>query len=69
MPSDEQGAGTMTKQTMHGPLHDLLTADHVAPPVPAAKHFDGHGVHRSAADALAASARSHARTERKEPES
>jgi hypothetical protein len=21
-------AGTMTKQTMHGPLHDLLTADH-----------------------------------------
>lgn len=35
-----------------------------APSVPVAKHFDGHGACRSAAEALAASARSHARTSR-----
>lgn len=33
-----------------------------APSVPLAKHFDGHGVYRSAAEALAASESSHART-------
>jgi hypothetical protein len=50
-------------------VESLLARVRAAPPVPVAKHFDGHGVHRSAAEALAASARSHARTGRTEPES
>lgn len=39
----------------------LLDRIREAPQVPPAKHFDGHGVHRTAATALAASARSHGR--------
>jgi hypothetical protein len=49
-------------------VESLLDRVRVAPSVPAAKHFDGHGVHRSAAEALAASERSHARASRMEPE-
>lgn len=40
-------------------LAALIDALRGAPDVPVAKHFDGHGVHRTAASALAASARSH----------
>jgi hypothetical protein len=39
----------------------LVKRIRMAPAVRVAKHFDGHGVHRTAASALAASARSHAR--------
>ncbi len=38
----------------------LLARVREAPAVPVARHFDGHGVHRSAAEALEASLRSHA---------
>lgn len=49
-------------------VESLLARVRAAPSVPVAKHFDGHGVHRNAVEALAASARSHARTGRTEPE-
>jgi len=37
----------------------LIERIRAVPTVPVAKHFDGHGVHRTAATALAASARQH----------
>jgi hypothetical protein len=44
-----------------GEVAGLLERVRAAPAVPVAKHFDGHGVHRTAVGALEASARSHAR--------
>ncbi len=45
-------------------LDALIAKARAVPEVPVAKHFDGHGVHRLASTALAASARSHAKTAR-----
>lgn len=63
----EEGPGGLyeTCEALAGDELDALIARaRAVPEVPAARHFDGQGVHRLAATALEASARSHAKTAR-----
>jgi hypothetical protein len=66
----EEGPGGVYDQCDElaaGDAEALLERIRTAPAVPVARHFDGHGVHRTAASALAASTRSHARPRRSVP--